>query len=164
MRFDNAFRDERLLKSLTGVSLKEFETLLPTFEKILFEIQNSKERQRAVGGGCKGILRDSRHKLFFILFYIKAYPTFDVAAFIFGTVRSATFDWKNKLLPVLERALDRVVTLPRRQIRSVEEFLRLFPDVRDIFVDGTERPVQRPRKIKAIRRLERRSGILAKTP
>jgi hypothetical protein len=150
MRFENAFMNERLLKSLTGVKLKEFETLLPTFEKILFEIQSRKERQRAVGGGCKGILRDSRHKLFYILFYIKVYPTFDVAAFIFGTVRSVTFDWKNKLLPVLEKALDRIITLPRRQIRSVEEFCRLFPEIKDIFVDGTERPAQRPRKAKEI--------------
>jgi hypothetical protein len=83
---------------------------------------------------------------------MKAYPTFDVAAFIFGTVRSVTFEWKSKLLPVLERALGRVVTLPKRQIRSVEEFLQLFPDVRDVFIDGTERPVQRPRKSKSLRR------------
>ncbi|MDR1551474.1 MAG: transposase family protein, partial [Holosporaceae bacterium] len=82
----------------------------------------------------------------------KAYPTFDVAAFIFGTVRSVTFEWKSKLLPVLERALGRVVTLPKRQIRSVEEFLQLFPEVKDVFIDGTEHPVQRPRKSKSLRR------------
>ncbi|MDR2781130.1 MAG: hypothetical protein LBB21_01555 [Holosporaceae bacterium] len=82
---------------------------------------------------------------------MKAYPTFDVAAFIFGTVRSVTFEWKSKLLPVLKRALGRVVTLPKRQIRSVDEFLQLFSGVRDIFVDSTERPVQRPRKSKGLR-------------
>jgi hypothetical protein len=140
-----------MTRSLTGLNLVEFETLLPTFEKVLLEIQSSKDRQRAVGGGCKGILHDSKHKLFYILFYMKNYPTFDIAAFIFGTVR-VTFEWKSKLLPALERALGRVVTLPKRQIRSVEEFLQLFPDVRDVFIEGTERPVQRPRKSKGLRR------------
>ena len=152
LRFDRIFKCERLMRSLTGLNLLEFEELLPTFEKVLFESQNRKERRRAVGGGCKGILLDAKHKLFYILFYMKAYPTFDVAAFIFRTVRSVTFEWKSKLLPVLERSLGRVVTLPKRQIRSIEEFLQSFPEVKDIFIDATERPVQRPRKSKSLRR------------
>jgi hypothetical protein len=152
LRFERAFKDDRMMRALTGLNLKEFEVLLPTFEKILLETQSTKDRQRAAGGGRKGILRDARSKLFFILFYIKVYPTFDVAAFIFGTVRSVTFDWKNKLLPALEQALGRVIQLPQRQIRSMEEFCRLFPEVKDVFIDGTERPIQRPRKAKAIRR------------
>jgi len=152
LRFDRVFKDERLMRSLTGLNLFEFETLLPTFEKVLFELQNRKDRQRAVGGGCKGILLDAKHKLFYILFYMKVYPTFDVAAFVFGTVRSVTFEWKSKLLSVLERALGRVITLPKRQIRSVEEFFQSFPEVKDIFIDCTERPVQRPRKSKSLRR------------
>jgi hypothetical protein len=152
LRFERIFKDERMMRGLTGLNLEEFETLLPTFESILFEIHSNKERQRAVGGGCKGILLDARHKLFYILFYMKTYPTFDVAAFVFGTVRSVTFEWKSRLLPALERALGRVITLPKRQIRSIEEFLQLFPEVKDIFIDGTERPVQRPRKSKNVRR------------
>jgi len=152
LRFERMFKDDRLLRALTGLNLVEFEVLLPTFVKILLEIQRNKVRQRAVGGGCKGILSDARHKLFYILFYMKSYPTFDVAAFIFGTVRSVTFEWKSRLLPALERALGRVVTLPKRQIRSIEEFLQLFPEVKDVFIDGTERPVQRPRKSKNLKR------------
>jgi hypothetical protein len=131
LRLEKVFREERLMRGLTGLNFVEFEALLPTFERILQEIQRSKARRRAVGGGCRGILSDAKLKLFYILFYMKAYPTFDVAAFIFGTVRSVTFEWKSKLLPVLERALGRVITLPQRQIRSVEEFLRLFPEVKD---------------------------------
>jgi hypothetical protein len=63
-----------------------------------------------------------------------------------------TFDWKSRLLPLLERTLGRVVKLPKRQITSVEEFFSLFPGVKDVFIDGTERPVQRPRKSKALRK------------
>jgi len=152
LNLERAFKDDRLIKGLTGLSKVEFDVLLPTFKKVLFDVQNRKDRQRAVGGGAKGHLPDARQKLFYILFYMKVYPTFDVAAFIFGTVRSITFDWTKKYMPLLEKALGRLVTLPKRQIRSVEEFAQLFPGVKDIFIDGTERPVQRPRKSKGLKR------------
>jgi hypothetical protein len=29
-------------------------------------------------------------------------------------------------------------------MRTIEEFFRAFPDVKDLFIDGTERPIQRP--------------------
>jgi hypothetical protein len=83
IRFERVFKDDRLMRALTGLNLLEFEALLPTFERVLFELQNRKDRKRAVGGGCKGLLPTAKHKLFYILFYMKAYPTFDVAAFIF---------------------------------------------------------------------------------
>jgi hypothetical protein len=152
LRLDKIFKEERMLRGLTGLNLVEFETLLLTFERILVESQSNKDRQRAVGGGSKGISFSAKLKLFYILFYMKVCPTFDIAAFIFGTVRSVTFEWKSRLLPLLERVLGRTISLPKRQIRSVEEFFRLFPDVKDIFIDGTERPVQRPRNSKSLRR------------
>jgi DDE superfamily endonuclease len=34
--------------------------------------------------------------------------------------------------------------LPERKIASVEEFLRRFPQVKEVLVDGTERPIRRP--------------------
>ncbi|GHU19547.1 hypothetical protein FACS189472_09490 [Alphaproteobacteria bacterium] len=152
LSFEMVLKNDRLMKSLTGLSREEFEVLLPTFEQVWKESLASKERQRAVGGGLKGLLPDASHKLLYILFYMKTYPTFDVAGFVFGAVRSACFAWTKKFLPVLEKALGRTVTLPKRQIRSVDEFFQLCPDAKDLFIDGTERPIQRPRKQKLLRR------------
>ena len=39
-------------------------------------------------------------------------------------------------------------TLPKRRIGDIDEFLRLFPGVKDVFLDGTERRIQRPKKPK----------------
>jgi hypothetical protein len=33
----------------------------------------------------KGAIGNTKSKLFFILFYLKVYPTFDLAGFVFGT-------------------------------------------------------------------------------
>lgn len=59
----------------------------------------------------------------------------------------------HKLLPILEKALDRKFVLPKRQIGTMDEFIKLFPEVKDIFVDATERVVQRPKDNKKQKRL-----------
>jgi hypothetical protein len=43
----------------------------------------------------------------------------------------------HQLLPILEKALDRRVVLPKRRIENVEAFIKLFPEVKDLFIDGT---------------------------
>ena len=35
--------------------------------------------------------------------------------------------------------------LPERKINSIAEFLEKFPEVKEIIIDGTEGPVQRPK-------------------
>ncbi|GHT95804.1 hypothetical protein FACS1894122_13640 [Alphaproteobacteria bacterium] len=53
LSFEMVLKHDRLMKSLTGLSREEFEVLLPTFEQVWKESLESKERQRAVGGGLK---------------------------------------------------------------------------------------------------------------
>ena len=142
-------RSNRILKSLTGLDIVKFKELVPYFDTILLEtkkqaIKTDKNRKRAEGGGKKHTLGNVEAQLFYILFYLKVYPTFDVAGFIFDVNRSQACRWMHKLLPLLEQALDRKFVLPKRQIATMDEFIRLFPEVKDIFADATERAVQRP--------------------
>ena len=58
----------------------------------------------------------------------------------------------QELLPILETSLGWEVVLPQRKIRSVEEFMQHFPQIKDVFIDGTVRPVQRPHKAKSQRK------------
>ena len=147
MNIEPALRNNRLMKSLTGVSIGEFEILGVTFEKVVYEYFASRKRQRPVGrGGRKGALTNSKEKLFYILFYLKTYPTFDLAGFIFGVTKRRSWQWFKDLMPLLEKALGRSVEMPKRKISTMEEFLEAFPDAKDLFIDGTERRVQRPKK------------------
>jgi hypothetical protein len=148
MRAKKALKNVRLMKALTGMSPKEFDILLQVFEKILFEIASNKKRLRAVGGGRIGLLASAEDKLFFILFYLKIYPTIDLGAWIFNMDRSRVSRWINRLLPILEKALGRVVELPKRRISSTCEFEKAFPGVKDLFIDATERNTERPKSKK----------------
>lgn len=142
--------DERRMRALTGSTPKEFNDLLPEFSKIL-DARRAKEyradpnRERKPGGGRKGFLKTPEEKLFFILFYFKCYPTYDVAGFVFDADRSNCCRRRQFLDGILESTLGRKLVLPKRQIRSVKEFFEAFPEAKEVFVDGTERPIQRPK-------------------
>jgi hypothetical protein len=143
MNISKLSRDKRAIKALTGLSYEEFSNLVPDFKKALYQIRLNTRKERKPGGGQKGILKTTEEKLFFILFYLKTYPTFDVLAFFSGKSRGRTCEASHFFLRVLEKALGRKIVLPERKINSVEEFLQKFPEAKDVFLDGVERRIQR---------------------
>lgn len=147
LNLERILQRDRLLRAMTGLNGKAFEVLLPRFTEAYQHRQTKPEveRKRAPGGGRKATLRTSRDKLFYILLYCKCYPTFDLMSVLFGFDRSCAWDWVHELLPILEQALGYKQVLPERKLRSMEEFLERFPEVKAVILDGTERLVQHPK-------------------
>lgn len=143
--------DERQFKALTGLTHEAFDKLLPIFSESYVEIvqenyeENRAQRQRKPGGGQKGHLNTMEKKLFFILHYLKVYPTFDVLGFHFDLDRSKACTNVHTLFPSLCRALDKVGVLPERHFETAEEMRQAFVDITDLLIDATERPQQRPK-------------------
>jgi len=85
--FNQNSSNDRAIKSLIGLTRSQFDILVPKFEAGLHEIQMERvtngEIKRLPSGGKSGFLHSIPLKLFFILFYLKNYPTFDVLAAIF---------------------------------------------------------------------------------
>ena len=144
-----AFRSDRSIKGLTGMTINEFNSLLISFERNIKAhkkiINKTKKRVRKDGSGSKHTLDTLEKKLFFILFFIKCYPTCDLSAFYFNVHRAQPPRWVKNFLIILEQTLGYEVVLPARQISTVEEFQLLFPEIKDLFIDGSERPNQRPK-------------------
>ncbi|MBI5412705.1 transposase [Candidatus Peregrinibacteria bacterium] len=139
-----AFKNARLMKALTGLTAGEFSALPPAFMEAFGA--SRKRRGVRVGYGRHHTLIAWENKLFYILFYVKCYPTFDLASFVFGGVdRARTHEWAHEFLPVLEKALKRKIVLPERKMRIPEEFFGRFLGIKEIWIDGTERPVKRPK-------------------
>lgn len=154
MNIDKILNNRRLTLALTGLTPQEFVNLLPMFEQVWRDKKqrdyrkNRKNRIRKPGGGRKGFLREIQDKLFFILFYYKCYPTYDVLSFLYGFNRANGFRRQEQLTKILEKTLGKKMLLPERRLKKVEEFFRMFPEAKEVFVDGTERPVQRPKDSK----------------
>ena len=89
-KLERAKKSDRIMKALTGLTIIEFESLVITFSLVLQKYQATRKsnRKRAVGGGRNHTLKTATERLFFILFYVKCYPTMDLAGFFFGVDRS----------------------------------------------------------------------------
>jgi DDE superfamily endonuclease len=149
MNINKIVNDPRMIKALTSLSYQEFYDLVPEFERQLYIVRKQKpNRKRLPGQGQKGVLNTTEAKLFFVLFYVKTYPTFDVLSFVSGKQRGHACEATHFLLRVLEKTLGHKIRFPKRKIRSIEEFIEVFPDIKDVFLDGTERRIQRPKKKK----------------
>lgn len=150
MSVENVLKRDRLCRALTGLTPQEFRDLLSVFAVALAQATKEKyladsSRKRKPGAGRKPFVKTVEEKLLFILLYHKVYPTFSVLGFIYNRDGGNVWHAYDHLAPVLESALGKKLALPKRQIRSVEEFFEAFPEAKEVFLDGTERPIQRPK-------------------
>ena len=156
MNIQKAMQDDRLFRAVIGMGRKEFLGLLGKFTPFVARARYKRNRKRKAGAGRTDTLETPKGKLFYMLFYMKCYPTYDVAVFFFGVDKSQTKRWVDDFRVALEKALGKAMVLSVRKKRGVEEFLERFPAVRALIIDGTERPVQRPKDKK--KQKERYSG------
>lgn len=145
-------RDDRQMRALTGVTLEQFEILLEMFtevyqarqEQAYEEAAAAGLRQRRPGGGRKGALPTARDKLFFLLYYFKVYPTFDVLGSHFGMARSKANENLHKLTPIFYQTLVGLDVMPYREFATPDELLEALDGLETILVDVTERAHRRP--------------------
>ncbi|MEB3335844.1 MAG: transposase family protein [Leptolyngbyaceae bacterium] len=93
--------------------------------------------------GRKARLHSIESKLFFTLFYLQCYSTFDVWGFVFDLERGRFHRWLYRLQGILETALGKKLVLPERKLESIEQFLERFLGGKEVIFDGTECPVAR---------------------
>jgi len=143
MDLKKALNKDRVIKALIGMSVKAFKNLSAGFYGRVKESFQS-ERKVNIERGRPRKLRTGEELLFFILFYLKCYPTFDLLGCIFNLSASEACRCVHWLMPALKKHLKKELVLPARRISSLAEFFRLYPGVQSVFIDGTERPIRRP--------------------
>jgi hypothetical protein len=146
-KLDNEKHD-RMIKALIGMDRSKFNTLAKAFASAYDAIQQERllkgEIKQVPSGGPKGYLATPEKQLFFVLYYLKTYPTFDVLGFHFGFSSGHAHDHLDALLPVLLRSLSDLGVLPARTPGTPEEFAQLIERYGDIAIDGLECPCVRP--------------------
>jgi len=144
-------RDERQMRALTGLSTAQFDHVLAIFAQVYHEQQQTVyeqgwalgTRRRRPGGGAKGKLPTMADKLYFVLYYYKNYPTFDVLATHFGMARSKACANVHKWTPLLTATLLRLGMLPCREFKTPADLHAALQGVDCVLIDATERPCQR---------------------
>ena len=142
-------KTDRTIKALIGMSREKFDLLVPHFSSAYQEIQEeqrqNKEIKRLPAGGKKGVFSSHEERLFFVLFYLKTYPTFDVLGFHFGLSAGHAHDYIKFFTRVLDRALSDLEMLPEQEIESPEDMMHLLDKTDDIIIDGVESRCVRPK-------------------
>ena len=136
-----------LLKSATGLSINEFEYLLPTFEsywerytdEFTFEGQ-PRQRSRTVRKNSK--FKCSADMLIFILYDYRHNPTQDFMGLHFNLSQPKVAMWIKILDPLLSKSLEKLKLTPQRHSEGLDS--RIIESV-TILLDGTERPINRPK-------------------
>jgi hypothetical protein len=136
-----------LIKSATGLSLKEFDSLVPTFEiawnnyiaKYTFE-GDARTRSRTVRKNSK--FKSVEDMLIFILYDYRHNPTQDFMGLHFGLTQPKVAAWIKVLDPLLLKSLDKLNLIPVRDSEALDN--RLIESV-TVLLDGSERPINRPK-------------------
>jgi hypothetical protein len=135
-----------LIKSATGLSLKEFDFLVLPFDKkwehyISRYTFEGKKRQRIRAVRKNNTFKSAEDMLLFILYDYRHNPTQDFMGLHFELTQPKVAMWIKVLEPILEASLKESNLLPERDTGGMND--RLIESVTVLF-DGTERPINRP--------------------
>jgi hypothetical protein len=133
----------------TSITDSEFGYLLPFFENAF----DSYFKYHTLAGtarirlACKrndSVFSKAEDGLFFILFYLKSYPTEEVLATMFEMYQSQVNVWKNLLQNILEESFLSMNVLPSRENKKLNQLIKEM-GLTEIIIDATEREIQRPK-------------------
>jgi hypothetical protein len=126
-------------RSLTGLTLVQFNPLLEKVELAHANRQAKRHarspRQRRPGGGRKPKL-DRAESLVLTLIYYRTYLTLEFLGFLFGIDKGTAC----RIVQKTSLLLTGIFRIPERKVQLQEDELRA------IFIDGTERPIHRPKR------------------
>jgi len=146
MKYDKVRRNAAQLLSLTGFTVVEFEAFLPTFkyhwdEYYSYYTMKGTVRVRLSYNRKTSQLPLISDKLLFILSYLKNNPLQEYHGATYGMTQPQCNVWVHLLSEILRKTLKTLGELPDRNHLRVQHLLE---QCEDIFLDGTERPIERP--------------------
>lgn len=136
-----------LIKSATGLNLKEFDYLMPSFEEawnryITYYTFEGKPRIRGRTVRKNSTFNCVEDMMIFILYDYRHNPTQDFMGLHFSLPQPKIAMWIKILEPILLLSLEKLKLVPVRDSLKLDS--RLIESV-TILLDGSERPINRPK-------------------
>lgn len=163
MRVHKLRRRPQHFLRFSGLSIEQFDRLMRQIKPTLADFHHHRlarpDRQRALGGGAQFHL-SAEDQLLLALCWARLYLTNELLGYLFGLDASNISRNRRWLWPLLSEHLP-VPAQPRRElagrapeqppkrrkrIGTLEELFGQYPELREVIVDATEQPVQRPQK------------------
>jgi hypothetical protein len=146
LKYEQMKEKEVQFKSLSGMSVEEFDGLHNYYEVewnsyIAHYTLSGAPRIRSHRERKDGKLENSQDQLLFILHYLKSNALQEHHGATYGMSQPQANLWIHLLLMLLTKTLKNAGELPERRAGKIKELLRQTDQV---FMDGTERDIQRP--------------------
>ena len=155
LSYDRLSRKPLLFKSLTGLSVKQFDNIFKEIESRYdkYEInrlssrkgRRRRRRERAVGAG-RHFKLPVKDRVIMVLVYHRLYITYTLMEFLFGLDQSNVC----RVIQKIERLIRRCLPIPQKlyevtkRLKTKEEVEKYFPGFM-AFTDCTEQPIPRPK-------------------
>lgn len=133
-------KTDRSYSASTGLTRPEFDELAEDF-CALYQVKTHLFPENF---GNEPAFPDGKELLFMLLFYKKVYPTFAVLALSFGVSITTAHQYIQVAKALLRATLGNRNVLPKRFFTDEAEFQEFFKEVDEVFIDATERSIQRP--------------------
>ena len=131
--YDN-LRTEKQYKATTSLGMEEFDRLHEYFARHY----RPKSTKPHPAKSKQPVLTDSRQALFFVLHYLKAYPTLECMGLYFGFDVRTVSDYLGRTRHALYLALSDMGHMSPTLFGSQQDFDRAFKGMDYLFLDATE--------------------------
>lgn len=131
-------RTNRQYSASTGLNKIEFENLEKEFSKVYQPkktLENGEKKQP--------VLTNTKEALFFILFYLKTRPTYQVLGMCFNISDASAQNYIERIKPYLQYVLKKLKMLPVALFKNQKEFDETFLGCEILIIDCTEIVVER---------------------
>jgi hypothetical protein len=137
-------RSHRQWRASTGLSEKQFHTLVDLFSKRYEKIFDESFESRDENTSNSSSIKDYASLLFFGLYSIKSGLTYDLLSLSFGISSSTAYQYQSLVIRVLESTLEETGSLPARAFANEEAFKKYLSEETSVLIDVTEQQIQRP--------------------
>lgn len=134
----------RQWRATTGLTQPQFDLLTKHFEETYLFFKGMSISQIAENINVERLLPTYADCLFFVLFQLKNGLTYDALGLLIQTDGSNAQRTFEDNLHLLELTLERQHVMPKRNFASVEEFEMYLKENKDIVLDASEHPIERP--------------------
>jgi hypothetical protein len=151
-RIQMFFKKPAVFRRTTSMSLEEFELLAtklkPSWERSEYKRLQRPDRKRKVGQGRPYVFGSFRNILFVTILYLRTSIGISLLAWLLGVDEDSVRRPVFRILPLLQDRFvpKTAITKGKRRINDLDELLKVYPELKELVVDGTEFPIQRPKK------------------
>lgn len=142
-----------LFRRLTTLDVEEFQLLVkklePEWDKREYErLALRKDRINTVGQGRPYELGEFANLLLSTIVYLRTTLGYEVLGFLFDVDATTVGRVVQRVIPLLQDRFIPKTELTKRKRRSndLDEFLKEYPELKDVIFDGTELPTDRPKR------------------